>query len=660
MNRLFAVLLLALIWAGAAWPQDFKPPPGKAPDGPEMKLIHAKLKNLSAMVGQLRKQGVRDPGLADVEIYYQAAAGIVELEEFFHKDSANWTLEVLDRGALRARFLAGGEMPWTSLRGISVPRGFRSRIDGTVQPYAFTFPKNYGNDPKQKWPLEVWLHGRDTSLSEVKFLKVHMGEKELDLDHVRIDIFGRGNNAYRWAGETDVFEAIDHFLAAERAAGRERLLDTDRIILRGFSMGGAGAWHLGLHWPDRWAVVNPGAGFTTTRGYLKSLPEKLPEYQEACLRIYDAIDYAENAYNVPIFAYSGEKDAQKLAADLIQQRLDKLKIPITHIVAPKLEHKYPPEWQAKVKETMKEALLAGRPSYPSKVRFTTYTLRYPSCHWVELMGLDKHYEKSVVKADRVENGFQIKTTNVRTLRLLVPSFVDQKVEIDGQELVVRPWQHPSGTHYIYLDKRDGNWRSLLPQRLMTIRAQKPQKISGLQGPIDDAFSEPFLCVRGTEKSWHEATGTYADKNLERFRYEWAKFFRGDVPVKADVDVTSEDIAGKNLILFGDPASNSLIAQVLDGLPLTWNEKNITFAGKTYASGSHVPVLIYPNPLNPSRYVLLNSGHTFHEKDFEGTNALLYPRLGDWAVLSLGMGEEVPLDPAVAAAGLFDEYWQVAK
>ncbi len=49
------------------------------------------------------------------------------------------------------------------------------------------------------------------------------------------------------------------------------------------------------------------------------------------------------------------------------------------------------------------------------------------------------------------------------------------------------------------------------------------------------------------------------------------------------------------------------------------------------------MLIYPNPLNAGRYVVLNSGHTFHEADFKGTNALLYPRLGDFAILKLQTG-----------------------
>src|SRR5262249_23413659 len=140
----------------------------------------------------------------------------------------------------------------------------------------------------------------------------------------------------------------------------------------------------------------------------------------------------------------------------------------------------------------------------------------------------------------------------------------------------------------------------------------------------------------------------------------AKYFRGELPVKDDSEVTSEDLSTRHLVLFGDPSSNSLIGQVLDALPLQWTKEALTFAGKKYAAASHVPVLIYPSPLNPTRYVVLNSGPTFHAEDFQGTNALLYPRLGDYAVLRLAGAERDPLAVEVATAGLFDEYWQIPK
>ena len=60
------------------------------------------------------------------------------------------------------------------------------------------------------------------------------------------------------------------------------------------------------------------------------------------------------------------------------------------------------------------------------------------------------------------------------------------------------------------------------------------------------------------------------------------------------------------------------------------------------------------------YVVLNSGHTFKEADLKGTNALLYPRLGDWAVIKPTPTEKDPAAYEVVAAGLFDENWQFPK
>jgi hypothetical protein len=100
--------------------------------------------------------------------------------------------------------------------------------------------------------------------------------------------------------------------------------------------------------------------------------------------------------------------------------------------------------------------------------------------------------------------------------------------------------------------------------------------------------------------------------------------------------------------------------VLPDLPITWTKDKLVVNGAEYDPKTHVPVLIYPNPLNPSRYVVINSGHTFKEADLQGTNALLYPRLGDWAVLKPAPAAKDRAAYEVVAAGLFDENWQFSK
>ncbi len=673
-----AVLVGAYIALQSASPPSGGAPPSEAPSSSQYapppavpvaedvrKLIQARLDKLSRELGELRRLGVPDPILADIEVYRKAALWTLRHNEFFDKDAGERTVAVLERGLLRAGQQARGETPWLYQAGETVVRGYRSRVDGSVQPYAVTLPADYGKIKQKAYRTDVVLHGRDKSLTEVSFLHRHRGDRPApkEQDWVQIDIFGRGNNAYRWAGEADVFEAVDSFLAMERQLGRGTLYDPSRVVLRGFSMGGAGTWHLGLHRPDRFCVLGPGAGFTTTHGYVKDLPDKLPPYQEDCLTIYDAIDYAENAADVAVVAYAGDKDPQLQAARNIEARLKPAGIPMTLLVAPGLGHEFPPEWRQKAEAEYARYAAKGRPEHPPHVHFETYTLKYPGCDWVEILGLEHHYRRALVDAKRQDDSLAVQTANVRALHLGLWPGADRqavKLTIDGQKLEAAPYLPDPGAPslHLYLEKRDGRWAAALPERLMTGRLRVPQKVTGLQGPIDDAFMVPFLCVRGTGKPWNEAAGAHADACLERFKEEWSKYFRGELPVKDDVEVTPQDVAAYNLVLFGDPSSNPLIEQVLPGLPLKWTKEKITFDGQDYAAAEHVPVLIYPSPLATNHYVVLNSGHTFHAADLADTNARLYPRLGDHAILKLTKKD--PLSVEVLRAGLFDDFWRLER
>ena len=115
-------------------------------------------------------------------------------------------------------------------------------------------------------------------------------------------------------------------------------------------------------------------------------------------------------------------------------------------------------------------------------------------------------------------------------------------------------------------------------------------------------------------------------------------------------MSKADIAESNLILFGTPASNKLLAKIVKSLPVKWTNSEIEIKGQKFNANTHTLALIYPNPLNPSKYIVFNSGHTFSKADLDGTNALLYPRWGDWAVIEIATGKPV-------AAGLFDDSWQ---
>ena len=328
------------------------------------------------------------------------------------------------------------------------------------------------------------------------------------------------------------------------------------------------------------------------------------------------------------------------------------------LMGPKTPHRWHPESKAASDKFINEAV--EKPIQSAPVRFVTYTTRFNSCRWVTVDALEKQYERAEVDAcfSNRDSELAIKTRNVT--RLILPYFPNgPRISIDGTPFRLQMRGRGKLTNLV-LEKKGATWVANeidygQPERLLPLR-----KRHGLQGPIDDAFMEPFLCVRPTGAPNHALANDGAKARLELFAKEFPKWMRGDVQVKDDTTITKDDIANHNLILFGDPSGNKLMAQIADKLPIKWTKDTITLGGKTFSAADHVLVMIYPNPLNPSRYVVLNSGQTFGEKEFRGTNALLFPRLGDYAVLKLTKSPTGGVSEEVVLAGLFGEQWELKE
>jgi hypothetical protein len=661
MPRLIiAVCFLAAASAAPLTAQQPKPAAKKAEKAERFQAgeadvaeIKARAEKLAAALAKI-PEDKRGREYADAAVCHKAAEWIVRHDEFPDAKAVPATLKAVDLGLARAAALAKGRHPWTEAKGVVVGRGYRSRVDGSFQPYAIHVPADY--DPKgEPRRLEVVLHGRDGKLTEATFLAGHDGRKVgPDEKALVLEVYGRGNNAYRWAGEADVFEAIDAVKAGYR-------VDERRIVLRGFSMGGAGAWHLGLHHPSAWCSVEAGAGFSETRKYAKL--GDLPEWQAKLLHIYDAVDYAENAFDLPVVGYGGEKDPQQQASINIREALASAGVKMNRdglitradpasgldfaqVVGAGVEHKVDPA-SAKFLKAWHDERTARAPKPPECARLVTYTLRYNTAPGLTVEGLAEHYKRAEVAAEfRGDTATVTKAENVTALRIVRPGIA--KVRIGGRDV-----DTPAGS--VLVRGVDGTWAALSGDAAKRFESDADRaKRHGLQGPVDDAFTGPFLCVRGTGTPWNPDAQRVADARLKRFAAEWDKWMRGRLPVKDDKDLTPDDIAGHHLILFGDPGSNSVLAKVLKDLPMEWTKDAVKLGGASHPAAGHLPVLINPNPLNPRRYVVLNSGHTFGAKEFQGTNALLFPRLGDWAVLPT----DKPDEPK--AAGLFAEDWKTPR
>ena len=169
--------------------------------------------------------------------------------------------------------------------------------------------------------------------------------------------------------------------------------------------------------------------------------------------------------------------------------------------------------------------------------------------------------------------------------------------------------------------------------------------------------DSFVMVRPTGKPLNDKTGAWVDHEMKHATDAWRAQFRGEARVKDDASIDDNEIVTSNLVLWGDPSSNAVLKRIADKLPIHWTADAIRVGDKTYPAGTDVPVMIYPNPLNPKRYVVLNSGFTFREFDYLN-NARQTAKLPDWAIVDTTVAPS-PLDPGrIADAGFFGETWEL--
>ncbi|QVL30625.1 prolyl oligopeptidase family serine peptidase [Telmatocola sphagniphila] len=675
---LFGILFTAL--AGICYadgPQDNQfdkvrpvPPPGVKIEDEARKELESGVSALQTEVDKLAQStdALVKLNLPDVQIYLNAVKYALKYDEFLinapnispttksgekktkdqieaerkaaleraAKGQVDLARKALKNGLQRAKELQDKKPSWSTAKGL-VPRGYQSKIDESVQPYVLVVPESY--DPKKPTRLDFWCHGRGETLSELNFLQTGKGQFTPP-NAIVCHLYGRFCCANKLAGEIDLLEALADI-------SKKYNIDSNRLVVRGFSMGGASTWHFAVHYPSLFCAAAPGAGFSETPEFLKVFQnEKITptDYEQKLWHMYNATDTALNLFNIPTIAYSGEIDSQKQAADMMVKALDKEGMQIPHIIGPKTGHSYHKDAIPLINKFVDEAAEKGKPDMPETVKFATFTLRYNKSYWVQIDELEQHWEQARVIANLKAMGTQctIETKNVAALTL-----VDLKAEgttlhvlIDGTPFQIeRVAGNKADSFHFRKDK--GAWKVVNSPEHSGLH-----KVHGLQGPIDDAFLDRFILVKPTGKSANADVEKWVNEEMNRAIMQWRKVFRGEPLVKDDKDITEADIKSSNLILWGDPQSNSVYAKIADKLPIQPKAD----------APKIVPLLIYPNPLNPKKYIVTNSGFTFREYDALN-NARQVPKLPDWALVDISTPPNGRYPGKVVEAGFFDESWK---
>ncbi|MEM8667170.1 MAG: prolyl oligopeptidase family serine peptidase [Planctomycetota bacterium] len=670
----FGLSLLALghfLTADKLVAQQYKqlPPPGIAIKSEIRAALQARIETLR---NQQRQHRFRHPKQAawmtDVDALIRAVELALQRDNFYKPVQPKQAETLLNEAGRRISQLAAfadrltakdrliwmGWDPEGTDRVQLIVGGYRSNIDDSVQPFGLVLPKGFRPEG-QSYRLDVWLHGRGDTKTEVPFLIERLTKpgQYTPSNTVVLHPFGRHCNAFKFAGEVDVYESMQHVTD-------QLSIDRDRVSIRGFSMGGAGCWHLAVHDPAAWFAANPGAGFVDTLVYQgwdkKPLPFPMDDVSKKLLHWYDVLPWVENLDNTRVVAYSGEVDKQKQAADRVMKVAQDAGLSLHYVIGSKMGHKIDAVSMELISKTIDQwsADLAQKPR-PS-IKLVTYTLRYPQVGWLKVDGMVEHWTRATVSGQLAgDDQVKIRTEGVTHLTL---DFSDSghfesmplKVDIDGDRLLI-PDQTKGGGYFARLIRADDGWYGLESPD------QKLRKRPGLQGPIDDAFCDRFLFVLPSRPAKHGVVQRWISKELDYARARWKSLMRGDVRAVLDSELTDEQIQNNHLICFGDYQSNRFLTKIQKQLPIEWTSDAIKLGDKTFDPSTHAPVMCYPNPLNRDRYVVINSGMTFREFS-NVSNSRQIAMLPDWAIIDVSQSGKGIFPGDVAAEGFFDEQWRL--
>lgn len=548
------------------------------------------------------------------------------------------------------------------------PLGYRSRVDRSAQPYLVALPDDF--DPAAPGHrMVVLLHGAYALACPMGTISGALSRaKDMNPGAITVTPFGRANGGYEWAAETDVWDVIADMK-------RRYSIDENKIVLTGFSMGGGGTVKLGLTHPGPFAAaaaLAPAAPTLGTMPAARDLTTRLSPFEplseaeiaERVGRVYPGPALAENGFGMPWMLGCGGEDRLLRVQEAVSKAFDEAGVKYSSFVVPGVGHGG--DTVMRQPEYRPFLLAHVRDPAPREVTFATATLKSPGRAWVTIEALTAHYAKSLIHAAAdPENGTLTVTTDGIERFTLTPPV---SLIPSGRAVVIVDGERIDATAGgLTFAKAGGKWQRT------TAALPALSKRAGLQGPVADAFTRGFLCVRPTGPAWNEAPNVHALAMLEALRLQWRTQAFGELPVKDDKDVTAADRAQYDLILFGDPGSNRLIAEALAAkspwpLPLRWSRMAVGldhYEHNIYPASNSLPVLIYPSPFQSGRYVVFNGTPLIRRigmnrrDDPNADSPLRAPpaAFGDFAILQVERDESGGTTAKSGLRGFFNEQWQ---
>jgi predicted esterase len=612
---------------------------------------------LRARVERLRARrpaAVPEGALLSIEYLIDIAQRI---ERRFAPQSASW----LRRAERFLRAAEDGRDPYVEHgRGQILNRGYDPSFSPARQGYAIYVPPDY--DPQRAYPLIIMLHG-GSSLGNL-FLGVVLGNN-MDWETYSLHLWddytprwspdaivvapdGVGQPIWRWMGEQDVLEVMAD-------VQRHYSVDPNRVVLGGLSNGGMGAYQLGTRHAWRFSHVQAIAGAPSWLQYTGGRPTD--HERTAMLRI-SGLHLIENTTNTDFRYYHGTRDPGPMRPAYVRELTEHMRRQGLSPQERWFEHGHDLLYLVH-RHGRVYADLAGyvRNPRPPRVRIVTGDYRANRQHWVSVTRIERYPE--LARADaRAERGvLRVETDNVLELTFHLEdcplgSHETARVEVDGTQVFEGPRSQLGRS--VTVSRQNGTWRmGALP------RARGLEKIPGLAGPMSDAYFDEIIHVYGTQ---NPANVNELRQTANRGANGWPTgVWYLNQRVVPDTEVTDAMMHSHHLALYGSPGDNAVLDRIARQLPLRAENGAVVMAsGERFAGDDVGARFIHPNPLAPTRYVLVHTGVTAAAV---GRTRNLPDFLPDYVVYDRRTTTSRPRLIAgrarQLAAGYFDRFWRLA-
>jgi len=527
--------------------------------------------------------------------------------------------------------------PYRDAPGLHL-RGFYSAIDGQLQSYILYIPKNYRRSDGPI-PLEIVVPYVEeapipflTSVPVAEISVLAMMGRAADEDGIGFMwMNNRGNTVGSDFGDTDMFAALDQI-------EKDYAIDSNRLYLYGACSGGREALTLAAKYPNRFAAV--GVLSPLARFGMRGAPDSTDAYARLWDDQKSPVETIGNLLNIPIYDIHGDQDFHTPLQNslLLQDEAKRSGVDFRlEVVRGGTELRFPADPRVQMLHWFKGK---RRVENPDHIVLTTTQMRYNRAYWLEVERLGSAGEAAKVEAKYQDGQLEVETHNIEKYRLDVEALRQKSVHLKVLTNGAVSFEGPLGSQpWITVDLSS-----------QTRSASTPQKTASTGGPLSDAFTGPFLVVVGSKG---DAKGVGIIKQLaEQFVTSWKERYFVGCRIKKDEDVSAQDIQDYNLVLFGDPTSNRLLGRIAEKLPFHQTPSGLEGPSGTITGTNLSAQYIYPNPLNPGRYVLV-AGNPRCKKCLADATQFTLKGWYDYVIWKWS-GDEA--NPALQDVGRFDQDW----